>query len=354
MKIYFVELLDGMFYIQLIGGNVLVDLIFVLILIAIVLYIAYNFIIFVFPFILFAVFIFLVYWIILHIRKHFYFKSVGFQKQKMEISEIINDYNDISNYVNDIPNNIYFISDKNEYKHSHLATFDNTSKHKYVRDRNKKNLNNSMVYPASLQVVRKASEEPIKYLCKYFNITSTMESLNQLKEIEMNISKIENTVENLKLRQQDIQKRFDPPQFILKHFNKELMNRLGAQIQEVNISCCKYTFEYVSAGGNSSQKSEIIFNRDTILATMDYIADRIKFLDSAKGQRSIMTNKLRLSIKERDNYTCQMCFASIHEQSLLLLEVDHIIPISKAGKSTPDNLQTLCWKCNRSKADKIL
>ena len=38
----------------------------------------------------------------------------------------------------------------------------------------------------------------------------------------------------------------------------------------------------------------------------------------------------------------------------LLLEVDHIIPISKGGKTEPDNLQTLCWKCNRTKSNKII
>ncbi|MBR2352886.1 MAG: HNH endonuclease, partial [Clostridia bacterium] len=34
------------------------------------------------------------------------------------------------------------------------------------------------------------------------------------------------------------------------------------------------------------------------------------------------------------------------------LEVDHIIPVSKGGKSTLDNLQTLCERCNRGKGTK--
>ena len=38
----------------------------------------------------------------------------------------------------------------------------------------------------------------------------------------------------------------------------------------------------------------------------------------------------------------------------LLLEIDHIIPVSKGGLTEESNLQTLCWKCNRSKSDKIL
>ena len=40
--------------------------------------------------------------------------------------------------------------------------------------------------------------------------------------------------------------------------------------------------------------------------------------------------------------------------SIILLEIDHIIPIAKGGQTVEDNLQTLCWKCNRAKSDKII
>jgi 5-methylcytosine-specific restriction endonuclease McrA len=34
------------------------------------------------------------------------------------------------------------------------------------------------------------------------------------------------------------------------------------------------------------------------------------------------------------------------------LEVDHIKPISKGGKTVLNNLQTLCMDCNRGKSNK--
>lgn len=57
----------------------------------------------------------------------------------------------------------------------------------------------------------------------------------------------------------------------------------------------------------------------------------------------------------RDNFTCQVCgLHPIREDKPWLpnisqLECDHIIPIAKGGKTEMDNLQTLCWKCNRRK-----
>uniref|UniRef100_UPI00111C32C3 HNH endonuclease n=1 Tax=Mycobacterium avium TaxID=1764 RepID=UPI00111C32C3 len=47
------------------------------------------------------------------------------------------------------------------------------------------------------------------------------------------------------------------------------------------------------------------------------------------------------------------CSVSLAAEPHLLLEVDHIVPISKGGMSTPDNLQTLCWRCNRTKSNKV-
>lgn len=67
-----------------------------------------------------------------------------------------------------------------------------------------------------------------------------------------------------------------------------------------------------------------------------------------------MTSQLRDKIKERDNYKCCFCSIGIKDEPNLLLEIDHKIPLSKGGITTYDNLQTLCWKCNRTKGAKIL
>ncbi len=58
-----------------------------------------------------------------------------------------------------------------------------------------------------------------------------------------------------------------------------------------------------------------------------------------------MTSKLRDYIKDRDNHTCKNCGNSTRNEPNLLLEIDHIQPISKGGRTEVENLQTLCWKC---------
>ena len=61
--------------------------------------------------------------------------------------------------------------------------------------------------------------------------------------------------------------------------------------------------------------------------------------------------RLRWKTMKRDNFKCCCCGASPATDPSVELHVDHIIPWSKGGKTTPDNLQTLCSKCNFGKGD---
>lgn len=65
-------------------------------------------------------------------------------------------------------------------------------------------------------------------------------------------------------------------------------------------------------------------------------------------ERGKVTNRMRFAIYERDHYRCRKCGRKTND-----LEVDHIIPIAKGGKSTFDNLQTLCHRCNYRKGSNI-
>lgn len=66
-------------------------------------------------------------------------------------------------------------------------------------------------------------------------------------------------------------------------------------------------------------------------------------------ERAKVSKELRQEIFERDGYTCVNCGSTEKES----LEIDHIMPISKGGKTEPSNLQTLCRNCNIRKGNDI-
>ena len=63
--------------------------------------------------------------------------------------------------------------------------------------------------------------------------------------------------------------------------------------------------------------------------------------------------RLRFIVLQRDRFTCQACGASPAKDPSVELHIDHIIPWSKGGETTMDNLRTLCSKCNLGKSNLI-
>ena len=66
------------------------------------------------------------------------------------------------------------------------------------------------------------------------------------------------------------------------------------------------------------------------------------------GLRTAEWRKLRLSILQRDQYSCYLCGTPDAN------EVDHIRPRSKGGADyDPENLAAICRRCNLLKSDKL-
>jgi hypothetical protein len=188
---------------------------------------------------------------------------------------------------------------------------------------------------------------------KYFNIKADEANLTDVENLGEDITRLENAVNNLGQREASITKSFNPPAFILKHYADEFMKHVGVELSPISVPYPIYVFEYVSAGGNSSQRATVKLNTPTIDALIETLSQKVRFRKSAAGQRALMTSKLRNLIKTRDNHTCRYCSVSLAAEPHLLLEVDHVIPLSKGGLSTLENLQTLCWRCNRAKSNKV-
>ena len=130
-------------------------------------------------------------------------------------------------------------------------------------------------------------------------------------------------------------------------------SKLGFANIDESVLAVEYKFSYTSGGGMAKRTFTVPMTEETIVDLIGALEGKLTARTFTKEQRALMTNKLREFIKVRDNFTCCNCGNSTHLEPNLLLEIDHIIPVSKGGYTLEDNLQTLCWKCNRAKSNKM-
>ncbi|EKO4254879.1 TPA: HNH endonuclease [Vibrio parahaemolyticus] len=67
--------------------------------------------------------------------------------------------------------------------------------------------------------------------------------------------------------------------------------------------------------------------------------------------RKSLSKKIRFEVFKRDSFTCQYCGSKAPD---VLLEVDHIKPVSMGGTNDLLNLITSCFDCNRGKSNREL
>lgn len=68
-------------------------------------------------------------------------------------------------------------------------------------------------------------------------------------------------------------------------------------------------------------------------------------------KRKSLGQKKRFEVFKRDSFTCQYCGNKAPD---VILNVDHIEPVSKGGSDKMVNLITSCFDCNSGKSDRLL
>lgn len=68
-------------------------------------------------------------------------------------------------------------------------------------------------------------------------------------------------------------------------------------------------------------------------------------------KRKTLSKKIRFDVFKRDSFQCQYCGNS---PPSVILEIDHILPVSKGGDNQVENLVSSCFDCNRGKSNKNL
>lgn len=293
------------------------------------------------------------YYLTRHVRMKRYFSSEEFLVHKAQLRSFVADHNELAAYIDEIrARGSFTFGESTTGQHAHLAVTYRTGSWPSQRGR-PATAYAPNVHQGSLPVVKRAQQEPIKYLMKYFGFTADEKTLEQVEKMGKSIAQLEEAIVNIQRREASLTRMVEPPRFIKKHYMREFMRHMGASFPEIRVPYPTYVFEYVSPAGNSAQRAEITLTTEAIDALVETMSEKIRWRKSAAGQRALMTTRLRQEIKERDDYTCRICGLSTHDEPHLLIEIDHIIPVSRGGLTVRDNLQALCWKCNRSKSNKV-
>lgn len=208
-------------------------------------------------------------------------------------------------------------------------------------------------YSCSSSVVSNASNNIIKYLIKYASIDHNEYCLSRIDFCSNWIQYYDITAADMHVLSRTIADNL--PVFIRLFTSSRKLpySVCDVSYKLTNVKKPVFIFSYVSPAGKSGRSCEIEISSDILMGIRSEIYAKVSKSGHSKAQRSAMTNDLREAIKKRNNYTCCSCGNSVFSEPNLLLEVDHIIPIAKGGKTEASNLQTLCWRCNRFKRDKL-
>lgn len=138
-------------------------------------------------------------------------------------------------------------------------------------------------------------------------------------------------------------------------------NKYQNIIYEENKIKRDYKFKVIVYINYSSKKGKVRNKKYKVYYPQDFMKIMDEYLTlkntkkmyeiSSRIERAKMSDSIRYDVLKRDNYKCCICGRSAKDG--VNLEVDHIIPVSKGGKTVISNLQTLCDRCNRGKSNKL-
>ena len=136
---------------------------------------------------------------------------------------------------------------------------------------------------------------------------------------------------------------------IYRSKEKQLLKKLTYKKPPMGFSVT-YSIYYSSPQGKKN------YSREELLAYEDVLQEYALFRReqerhaTAQYQRSLMNSSLRYDVMKRDGFRCVICGRT--QEDGIKLHVDHIVPISRGGRTEMGNLRTLCEDCNLGKRDK--
>lgn len=279
-----------------------------------------------------------------------YYESPDFLKIKETCKVLMNSQREFNEYINDKVQSISRLFGTRVVRNETI----NEDEYNYIR------LYKKTITPftaeVSATVFASAENNPMEYIVKYFypnkkSYPEQIQNLYRLVEELETLRDAKQIIENYKAEYQ--QYLGGVPDFIMENDKAGFYSRLGFATVDESVLTVEYKFSYTSGGGMARRSFTVPMTEENISELIKVLESKLTASAFAKEQRILMTKKLRDLIKRRDNFTCCNCGNSTYVEPNLLLEIDHIIPVAKGGRTVEENLQTLCWKCNRAKGAKI-
>jgi ATP adenylyltransferase len=95
------------------------------------------------------------------------------------------------------------------------------------------------------------------------------------------------------------------------------------------------------------QRSELIALCNQKIKEYEDERGKLIWQHRARDSREV-PGSLRYQVLSKAKFRCELCGISADEKAL---DVDHIVPVNKGGKTVIENLQALCYTCNSQKRD---
>ena len=278
-----------------------------------------------------------------------YYESPDFLKIKETCKVLMNSQREFNEYINDKVQSISRLFGTRVVRNETI----NEDEYNYIRPY-KKTIT-PFTAEVSATVFASAENNPMEYIAKYFypnkkSYPEQIQNLYRLVEELETLRDAKQIIENYKAEYQ--QYLGGVPDFIMENDKAGFYSCLGFATVDESVLTVEYKFSYTS-GGMARRSFTVPMTEENISELIKVLESKLTASAFAKEQRILMTKKLRDLIKRRDNFTCCNCGNSTYVEPNLLLEIDHIIPVAKGGRTVEENLQTLCWKCNRAKGAKI-
>lgn len=280
-----------------------------------------------------------------------YYDSQDFQKIKETCEVLMSSQREFNEYINEKVQSISTLFGTRVVRNETITD----DEYEYIRPY-KKTIS-PFTAEVSATVFASAENNPLAYVVKNFYPNKELYP-EQIQKLQLLVEELE-TLKEAKLiidryKQEYRQYIENVPDYVIENDEQGFYSRLGFAYIDESVLTVEYKFCYTSGGGLAQRSFTVPMTEETIIELIKMLESKLTASAFAKEQRALMTKKLREDIKVRDNYTCCLCGNSISQEPNLLLEIDHIIPVSKGGVTEKSNLQTLCWKCNRFKSNKIL